>query len=367
MAGPAPAVARARRELRGALTDLAPGALVLVACSGGADSLALAATASFVARRDGWQAGAVIVDHGLRPGSAQVAERAAQQCRELGLDPVMVRRASPAASASATPGRAAGGTGPATSTAGSAGPEGAARQLRYALLSAAAAEHGAESVLLGHTLDDQAETVLLRLARGSGARSLAGIPPRRGHYRRPFLELRRGETEDICRALGLTPDRDETNEPDGPWRAADGSPLRRAAVRATALPALTQALGPGVPEALARTARQLARDADLLDHLAAELFDAAQRPDERGIGLDVATLTAAHPALRTRALHAAALQAGASSSALAAVHVDELEGLLMRYHGQGPIPLPGGITARRIRTDRGCGRLILCRSEHETT
>lgn len=324
---------------------------MLVACSGGADSLALAATASFVARRDGWQAGAVIVDHGLRPGSAQVAERAAQQCRELGLDPVMVRRASP---------------GEPRLDAGS-GPEGAARQLRYALLSAAAAEHGAESVLLGHTLDDQAETVLLRLARGSGARSLAGIPPRRGHYRRPFLELRRGETEDICRALGLTPDRDETNEPDGPWRAADGSPLRRAAVRATALPALTQALGPGVPEALARTARQLARDADLLDHLAAELFDAAQRPDERGIGLDVETLTAAHPALRTRALHAAALQAGASSSALAAVHVDELEGLLMRYHGQGPIPLPGGITARRIRTDRGCGRLILCRSEHETT
>ncbi|RPF27377.1 tRNA lysidine(34) synthetase TilS [Georgenia muralis] len=338
MAGPPPDVAAARSAVRTVLGDLPPGARVLVACSGGADSLALAAATAFVAAREGWQAGAVVVDHKLAPGSGEVAARAAAQCRDLGLDPVLVRavdvRGGP------------GGT-------GAGGPEAAARSARYDALAEAATAVGAAAVLLGHTLDDQAETVLLRLARGSGIRSLAAMAPVRGLLRRPFLGLRREQTEAVCRAAGLEPARDPGNAADGPWRAADGSALRRAAVRERALPALVAALGPGVVPALARTAEQLRRDGDLLDAQAGALLDGAVVA-AAPLTLDAATLAAAHPALRSRALRTAALRAGAPPGALAAVHLDALEALVTGFHGQGAVQLPGGVEARRR-----CGRLAL--------
>ncbi|GAA4287235.1 tRNA lysidine(34) synthetase TilS [Georgenia daeguensis] len=340
MAGPHPDVAAARRAVRAALADLPPGARVLVACSGGADSLALAAATAFVAPRERLLSGAVVVDHRLQAGSGEVAARAADQCRALGLDPITVREVD-------VDGGARG--------AGAGGPEAAARAARYAALDEAAREAGASAVLLGHTLDDQAETVLLALARGSGARSLAGMPAARGLWRRPFLGLRRTQTEQVCGAVGLEFVRDPANTVAGPWRAADGTPLRRAAVRERALPALAEALGPGVVEALGRTAHQLARDADLLEALAQELLDrASAAAGEPGLTLDAAGLAEAHAALRTRALHAAALRAGATPGALAAVHVEALDALVTRYHGQGPVPLPGPVVARRR-----CGRLTL--------
>jgi len=354
VAGPHPDVAAARRAVRQALADLPPGSRVLVACSGGADSLALAAATAFVAPREGWQAGAVVVDHRLQDGSAAVAAAAAARCRDLGLDPVVVRAVDVAGGARGT--RAG-------------GPEAAARTARYTALADAAAQTGAVAVLLGHTMDDQAETVLLGLARGSGARSLAGMPPVRGLWRRPLLGLRRTQTEQVCHAAGLDFVSDPTNAAAGPWRAADGSPLRRAAVRERALPALVEALGPGVVEALGRTAAQLARDADLLDELAEELLARAVAAgggavdgggavggehDAPGVTLDVAVLADAPAALRTRALHAAALRAGATPGATAAVHVEALDALVTRYHGQGPVPLPGPVVARRR-----CGRLTL--------
>ncbi len=169
-----PAIADVRRAVRGLLP--AEG-LVLVALSGGPDSLALAAAAAFEAPRAGLRAGAVIVDHGLQPGSADVAARAAQQARELGLDPVLVR---------------------AVTVGTEGGPEAAARAARYAALEDAAAEAGATLVLLGHTLDDQAETVLLGLARGSGATSLHGMAERSGLYGRPLLGIRRATTLQFC-------------------------------------------------------------------------------------------------------------------------------------------------------------------------
>ncbi|MPV39220.1 tRNA lysidine(34) synthetase, partial [Georgenia subflava] len=171
------------------------------------------------AARDARPAGAVVVDHRLQPGSDRVAARAAAQCVELGLEPVLVRAVD-------VDGGPRG--------AGAGGPEAAARDARYGALAAAAEGEGAAAVLLGHSLDDQAETVLLGLARGSGARSLAGMPAVRGLWRRPFLGLRRAQTEQVCRALGLDFVRDPANAAAGPWRAADGSPLRRAAVRETA-------------------------------------------------------------------------------------------------------------------------------------
>src|SRR4051794_11218701 len=172
-----PAIADVRRAVRAALDVLDPDALVLVALSGGPDSLALAAATAFEAPRAGLRAAAAIVDHGLQSGSADVAARAAQQATGLGLAPVRVERVP---------------VGAATGSGG--GPEAAARTARYAALERAASELGASAVLLAHTLDDQAETVLLGLARGSGAASLQGMAAERGIFRRPLLGIRRATT-----------------------------------------------------------------------------------------------------------------------------------------------------------------------------
>src|SRR5262252_7260377 len=230
--GPDPAVAAVRLGVRCTLVGLERGTLVLAACSGGPDSLALAAALAFEAPRLGLRAGGVTVDHGLQPGSADQAARVAAILRGLGLDPVACLRAE-------VTGRGGG--------AGYPGPEAAARQARYAVIEAAAVECGAAAVLLGHTMDDQAETVLLGLARGSGARSLAGMQADSGRYLRPLLGLRRAETRAACAALGLEPWHDPHNADPG---------YARVRVRTRLLPALEDELGPGVAEALARTADQ---------------------------------------------------------------------------------------------------------------
>ncbi|MBF5081841.1 tRNA lysidine(34) synthetase TilS [Quadrisphaera sp. INWT6] len=349
MTGPHPAVAALRSAVAAGCDDLPGGALVLVACSGGPDSLALAAAAGWLAgasrppgRRARWRAGAVVVDHGLQAGSAEVARRAAACCRELGLDPVEVVTAGPAALAAP----------------GGPGPEAAARDARYAALGGTAQRLGAAAVLLGHTLDDQAEQVLLGLARGSGARSLAGMPARRGPWRRPLLGTGRDVVREACAALGLTPWEDPTN--------ADPS-FTRSRVRTRLLPALEAELGPGVAGALARTADQLREDADALEALAAELLAAARLPggapgeDDDGGGdgvvvLDAVRLQAAPAAVRRRALRAAALAAGCPAGDLARSHVLAVDALLTAWRGQGPLHLPGRVEASRS-VDGGCGRL----------
>lgn len=332
MTGPAPEVAAQRLAVRTALADLTPGDLVLVACSGGADSLALAAATAFVAPRARLRAGAVVVDHGLLTGSDRVAAQAAEQCRTLALDPVDVVRVT------------------VPTGAGTGGPEGAARDARHAALAQAAARHGAVALLLGHTLDDQAESVLLGLARGSGARSLAGMAPVRGLLRRPFLGVRRTATVAACRSLGLTPWDDPSND------GGEHAP-RRSRVRHEVLPVLDDVLGPGVVPALARTAEQLREDADALDALAEDLLARARRATGEAVGrddvaADVATLLAAPPAVRRRALRRACLLAGAPAGSLHRSHVVAVDALLLDWHGQGPVALPGGGEVRR-----GCGRL----------
>ncbi|WP_402468275.1 tRNA lysidine(34) synthetase TilS [Isoptericola aurantiacus] len=351
-----PALAAARLAVRGEIADLGPQDLVLVACSGGPDSLALAAAVATESRRVGRsvrsrghavRAGAVVVDHGMQAGSDDVAARAARQCRDLGLDPVLVRSVDVTASGD--------------------GPEAAARTARYAALEAVARETGARAVLLGHTRDDQAEQVLLGLARGSGARSLAGMPRRRGPWRRPLLGLGRVQTAAVCAAVGLEPWHDPTNEAtDGPDGGAP-SPLR-SQVRGRLLPALVEVLGPGVGEALARSADLLRDDADLLDALAAELLERARRTrppldapaGAAGAGgsgevlLDVEVLGAAPPALRRRALRSAALEVGCPAGTTTARHVAALDALVVRWRGQGQVHLPGD-----ARAGRACGRLSL--------
>ncbi len=319
MAGPHPAVAGTRAAVRDCLADLAPGELVLAACSGGADSLALAAALAFTAPRRGLRAGAVTVDHGLQPGSAAQAARAAAQLRGLGLEPVHVI---------------------AVTVDGPGGPEAAARAARYRALGQAGDEAGAAAILLGHTRDDQAETVLLGLARGSGGRSLAGMPARAGRYRRPFLGVGRDETAAACTAQGLQAWHDPQN---------DDPRFARVRVRQQALPALEQALGPGVAAALARTAGQLRADADALDALAAE---AAGRLIGPGPEIEVADLAAQPAALRTRVLRRAAIAAGCGPGALGAAHIGRLDELLTDWHGQRWVDLPGG-----VRGLRQCGKL----------
>ncbi|WP_017601734.1 tRNA lysidine(34) synthetase TilS, partial [Nocardiopsis lucentensis] len=316
----------------------------LVACSGGADSLALAGAVAFEAPRVGRAAGAVTVDHGLQEGSAERAESVAGVLRGLGLSPVSVRTVE---------------------VAGRGGPEAAARRARYEALDAAAAEHAPAVVLLAHTLDDQAETVLLGLARGSGARSLSGMAPRNGHRLRPFLDLERATVRAACDRMGLVAWEDPHN--------ADPR-YARSRVRHEALPALERTLGPGIAAALARTATMLREDADTLDGLSAGLYtaalgggeapavsrvpagpeppDAAEPSDAPGAAagpeLSVGPLAEAPPALRTRVLRRAALAAGCSASALTARHVRQVERLVTEWRGQSHIDLPGGIRVRRV-------------------
>jgi len=316
VSGPDPAVAAVRTAVRRLTADLPPQTLVLVAVSGGADSLALAAATAFVAPRENLRAGAVLVDHAVQAGSAAVADRAAATCRDLGLSPVLVVPVEV---------RAAGD-----------GPEAAAREARYSALSAAADATGAVAVLLGHTRDDQAETVLLALARGSGTRSLAAMAGVRDRWRRPLLDVSRTTTRAACAALGLTP-----------WEDPHNQDPRFTRVRARAvLSRLEDELGPGVVAGLARSAALARDDADALDAMATAAYaDLDGVPD-----LDVAALARLGPAVRRRVLLLAA-GVGLTSTQLAAV-----DALVTDWHGQGEVMLPGGVGA--VRRD---GRLRLVR------
>ena len=312
MGGALPAtVAAVRNAVRASLAGLPPGDLVLAACSGGQDSLALAAALAFTAPRAGLRGGAVTVDHGLQEGSAERAAAVAGTLRGLGLDPV---------------------TAVTVTVDGSGGPEAAARSARYKALEQAAAATGASAVLLGHTLDDQAETVLLGLARGSGPRSLAGMAPRRGVFVRPLLGLRRPVTGAACEALGLRPWADPHN--------ADRQ-FARVRVRLDALPALEAALGPGVAEALARTAVQLRDDAEVLEKITASERAQADTP------LAASCLVGLPGAVRSRVLRAAALDAGCPAGALTAAHVARIDELVTDWRGQRWVDLPGGVRAAR--------------------
>jgi tRNA(Ile)-lysidine synthase len=308
--------------VRDAVADLGPDDLVLVACSGGPDSLALAALAARLRPRGGPAAGAVVVDHGWSAQASAAGRRAALTCRDLGLDPV-----------DEVPVDVAGRPG---------GPEASARAARYEALEAAAGRHGAAAVLLGHTRDDQAETVLLGLARGSGARSMAGMPARRGRLRRPLLGEPRALTHAVCAELGLDPWLDPANLDPAYARVR----LR------SVLPGLEVALGPGFTGALARSAELLREDADALDAAAAELLAAAGWSAAGEAGLDTAVLAAAPAAVRRRALLAAAQDAGCRPGSLTRTHALALDGLLAPDRPRGPVHLPDGVVATV-----DCGRL----------
>jgi tRNA(Ile)-lysidine synthase len=321
-----PAIADLRRATRAALDGLDADSLVLVGLSGGPDSLALAAALGFEAPRAGLRAGALIVDHEVQPGSADVAARAARQAEQLGLAPVRVLRVGVGAAG---------------------GPEAAARTARYAALESAASELDAAAVLLAHTLDDQAESVLLGLARGSGAASLQGMAAvrawenGRGTYRRPLLGIRRATTVQACADAGLEPWTDPQNTDPA---------FTRVRVRQTVLPLLEQELGPGIAEALARTAEQLREDSEALDAMAEEVAEDLADHAEAGISLDVRALHANPAALRQRLIrYVVASEFGVTLSRAQTLAVARL---VTDWHGQAGVDLPG------IRAVRRDGRLL---------
>jgi tRNA(Ile)-lysidine synthase len=318
--GPAPAVAAVRAAVRASLALAGSDQPVLVACSGGADSTALAAAVAFQAPRSGRRAGLITVDHGLQDGSAEQARRVANLGYELGLDPVLISVV------------AVGSTG---------GPEAAARTARYAALDAARADSQA-LVMLGHTADDQAETVLLGLGRGSGPRSIAGMRAERDGYLRPLLGLRRSDTRAACAALGLAVFEDPHNT---------DRRFTRVRLRHEVLPLLDEVLAGGVVQALARTASQLRADLDALDLIAAATLTRASTADG---DLSLVELAAEPDAVLNRVLKRWAEMSG--SGALSALQVAQLAGLVQHWHGQGPIPLPGGVLATRAS-----GRLSIAR------
>jgi tRNA(Ile)-lysidine synthase len=341
-AGPEPAAA-VRRAVRTALAGLpaaARAAPVLVAWSGGADSTALLAAARDVAPG---RVHVAVVDHGLQDGSAR---------RSAALVAAMAAQGVPAAVHPVT-------------VRGPGGIEAAARRARYAALRAARPCPDSP-VLLGHTLDDQAETVLLGLGRGSGPRSMAGMQPWDPPWLRPLLGLRRADTRAACGAQGLSVWDDPHN--------ADAR-FTRVRLRTEVLPLLEDVLGGGVAEALARTAAQLRDDDAALDAAARELLAAAAPPDEacrdaahglpgggtrtEGGGGPAAAVLAtvlasalatAPAAVRRRALRAWLTAAGAAG--LTDRHLRAADDLVGRWRGQGAVALPG-----RLELVREHGRL----------
>ena len=308
-----PALAAVRLAVRRELTGLGGSGVVVVACSGGADSLALLAATVFETRRSDLRVVGVTVDHGLQEGSAEHAAGVVEQMAALGADETATIRV--------------------VVDPGPGGIEAGAREARYAALSQLAAHFSADRVLLGHTRDDQAETVLLGLARGSGGRSLQGM--RRGFesegtaFGRPLLDITRSQTEAACRAEEIAWWDDPQN--------VDPRFLR-ASVRHTVLPLLEQELGPGVAEALARTAEQLRVDMAELDELARAAHESARVEG----GVDLSGTTSRSTV--TRVLRLAAIEAGAIGSELTYEHVIAV----LEMAAGKEIQLPGHVTARRV-------------------
>ena len=313
------ALIEVRNAVRPHLESASAGDAVLVAVSGGADSLAMAAAILAESKEFLITAVAVTIDHQLQQGSADQAQKVSDQLKELGFQEIIIEKVS---------------------VDQSSGIEAGARTARYAALHQIAEVRNADQIYLGHTRDDQAETVLLGLARGSGARSLSGMAPVNGKIIRPMLALTREVTERVCAELNLNIWSDPHNL---------NQEFSRVRVRTQVLPLMEEMIGPGIAEALARTASLLRDDADALDQMA----DAASH------GLDMASLDISHlaslpKAVRTRVIRRAIYAQGAPSGSISADHVSAVEALVTSWHGQGEVSLPGGVKVARIS-----GRLSL--------
>ena len=287
--------------------------MFLVACSGGPDSLALAAACGFELPRAGYRVGAAVIDHGLQPGSDEVASAAASSCKELGLDPVIVKKV--------------------VITESGEGLEAAARAARYQALEEVRQDLSASYVLLGHNLEDQAETVLMGLTRGSGLKSISGMPvvDQQRRLARPLIEMPKASLRQACMDQGIEFWDDPHNLDDSFLRVR----LRKLSGE------LEETLGTGFQAALARTA-ELAFEAD--DYLAMEAGAILSSADSES-GLEVTKLVGLHPALRRKTLQLYLQEA--SKGSIPRSQVLEAEQLVINWHGQKKLDL-SGITVERV-------------------
>lgn len=320
-----PAMADVRRAIRDAWDQvgLAKGSTVAVACSGGADSLALASAALFEGNRAELKVIAVIVNHNLQEGSKDVSLKTQALLTDLGFDLVEVVDV--------------------TVQQNSLGMEAAARNARYDSLSEFAHKHNAVFTMLGHTLDDQAETVLLGLARGSGAKSMAGMPTLStdGKYLRPLLGITRKETVSYCEDLGLKYWSDPQNL---------DTKFSRVKARLKVLPVLEEELGPGIAQALSRTAEILQDDISYLEAQADEAFKSTTRTTNNSVIIDTEAFGLLPKALANRVIHKSLSLMGAEP---AKVQIDAVMDLVKNWHGQKPLTLPS------VRVERKGKEIIL--------
>ncbi len=310
-----------RNAVRHWLEKCEAGDLVLVAVSGGADSLALAYVLSLEAPKLAVKVHAVTIDHQLQPGSGAQASRVLDQMNSLGIQTTIQK----------------------VTVTMSEGLEASARKARYAALDLVGNEMVAAAIFLGHTRDDQAETVLLGLARGSGTRSLSGMASHHKKYIRPLLSITRTQTEKLCEEVGLQPWQDPHNK---------DLNFARVRVRLDALPTLERTIGPGISQALARSADLLRQDADALDAWAQREINQLDLAD-----LECGYLANLPQAIRSRIIKAAIYAAGAPSGSISAEHLASVEGLITAWSGQGAADLPGGVKVERLS-----GRLSLLRN-----
>ena len=308
-----------RNAVRPFLENLTAGDCALVAVSGGADSLALAYALVKEAPALAITLIGVTVDHKLQTGSAEQAKRVQSALKEMGYQEVLIEKVN---------------------VVEKSGLEADARAARYTALDSIAHAYGASQIFLGHTRDDQAETVLLGLARGSGTRSLSGMAVLNGKYVRPFLNLTREQTVAACAEAELKPWNDPHNE---------NEKFTRVKVRNKVLPVMESEIGPGIAAALSRSAAILRDDADALDEMAQAVIARVDLKD-----LDCAALAELPRAIRSRILRAAIYAAGAPSGSISADHLAAVEALITSWHGQGEVSLPGGVKVARIS-----GRLSL--------
>ena len=322
------------QQLRHAVTTCIDAGPVIVGCSGGPDSLALADAAAWAVPELGGALTVVVVDHGLQADSAQIAQRAADACRAIGIDDVEIRRVRVGADG---------------------GPEAAARSARREALLEVAQDRGSDQILLAHTLDDQAETVLLRLARGSGARSLSAMRSCDAPWHRPFLEMPRMLVHRVAK---------ERFEPLGfaPWDDPHNHDSRFARVRVRrSLDSLESDLGPGLAGNLARSARLLADDADALDAWAHGELERIVECQEGSCSASVAALSELPRAVRTRVIRLMHQSLVGVHEDLTFEHIQQVEAMISRWKGQGPVSLPAEVTACVE-----CGRLTLLTHSRES-
>ena len=314
-----PALLELRQAVRFWFEKLEPNSKVCIGVSGGADSLALAAAAKLESKNFSIDLVAVIVDHGLQANSAEIAEFAKQQLIKLGFQDIFVGRASVQITD---------------------GLEASARRARYKVFQQAIETYGPNTFLLGHTKNDQAEGVLLGLARGSGTKSLSGMQEVSGIFVRPLLGIDRATTEIACHESNIEYWVDPHNS---------NQDFTRVRVRENILPLLENDIGPGIIDALARSAKILREDAIALDEWAENVFRQVEPMD-----IEISILTTLPVAVRSRVLRMAIYAAGAPAGSISAAHLEPIEAFVSDWRGQGHTSLPGGVKVCRIS-----GRLSL--------